>query len=290
MALRSIALAQVKAGDLAGALNTLATIGSAYYRVGVLTAIATRQAGAGDRTAAEKTFKEALETAQRASAPDFGDRRVKTDDRAAQAEALVAVAQARAAAGDMKAALKIAAELPDTGSRGHQSQARQAVAVEQARAGEFKGALLTAAAIPRDAAREEALKEIATLQAQAGDGEAALQTVKGLTAERAEWYRIEVLLALGRARAKGGDRAGAAKTLQQALHAAERVVDPPRVKHLKHSLLREVATAQAELGMAREALAWVGKLDDPALKSAALLGVAKGVFQASQRAKTTTPP
>jgi RNA polymerase sigma factor (sigma-70 family) len=265
MALCEIAKVQARSGKVADGLKTAGAIKNKLERCSCLAVIAVAQARAKDLPAAQKTLQEALDIANSIQ-PD------PTSSSDHRAFALIHVAGAQAALGDVEGAVKLALSLP-TPER-YQSSALYHIVEAQVNAGDFQGALRTAKAIQHNITQEYAIKEIALAQARAGDVKAALATIKEV---KYVATRVEVLVAAARYQAKAGDHKAASKTLQQAMQEMDRVEDPPHTGGTKPALVREIAAAQAAAGDARAVLAWAEKLADPRLKTVALLGLAEGL-------------
>ncbi len=153
-------------------------------------------------------------------------------------------------------------------------------------AGDFNTALKLVDRIDTDALRDEALKRIAVGQAAAGQNEGAFRTIKAI---KRDWERARALLDISKAQATRDDRDSAIRTLQEALRVADKVSDPPDVDHAKASVLTFIASAQAELGLAGEALAWIEKEKDASLKALALAGLAEGMVKRQEAEKKPKP-
>src|SRR5207302_453038 len=100
----------------------------------------------------------------------------------------------------------------------------------------------------------EALAVIAAARAKTGDPRAAAENA---AASRDDSDKANALAQLASQQARAGERAAAASTLRQALDAAshipETVGDPPRPSDSRAVALAAIAGAQAEAGMLEEA-------------------------------------
>jgi RNA polymerase sigma factor (sigma-70 family) len=328
-ALEAVARAQARAGDVKAAVRMAEGLKhQPLSRGGALEEIALAQAKAGDRAAAAESLREALRL-QTSTLAREGDRN--------SARARVAVLQARI--GDVPGALAGADALRTVrdGGAAARDEARRGIAVEQVRAGDLPGALRTIEGIPDLGTRPYALMSLATAQAEKGDRAAALATLRTARAgadslqeagqrEACQWSVVRaqleagdpepalalvrtrpmsdqvvwVLLDVGRARLKAGDRAGAVVALRPAWDRAAALRDTnedpmgvitlvPRWALMKGHLLREIAAALAAAGAADEARARAGRQETPYLRALALLGVAEGMRQREQRPDNARP-
>ena len=215
-ALIAIAGAQAAAGDIEGALASARSIEDADRCAQALIAIAGAQAAAGDIEGALASARsiEDLEPTDLErhyqSANEIEDARAAWRD-----EALCAIAEAQAAAGDIEGALASARSIEE--SVYVRAQALIAIAGAQAAAGDIEGALASARSIEdleptelerhyqsaheiKDALatqRAEALRTIAEAQAAAGDIEGALASARSI--EESVYSRAEVLIAIAKA-------------------------------------------------------------------------------------------
>jgi hypothetical protein len=273
-ALTAIAGAQVKVGDLAGALRTADALDD-RWKATVLGAIASAQAGAGDVAGA-------LRTAGAIGPPE------------ARANALLAVAVAQGKAGDGAAARatlqdvrRLADALPkDSAVRGRgpagrspgaprQSQLRERLAIAQVRLGDVSGARQTAAAIDSELEKARALLEIGTAQTAAGKRAEALQTLRD--AARAAQH------------AGGADGPGGAATLRQIAEQQAKAGDIPEALRTTASIptdqerdtaRAEIMPAQAAAGDVKGALASLALVKDGSWKGYALEELARAQVRA----------
>jgi hypothetical protein len=132
--------------------------------------------------------------------------------------------------------------------------------------------------------RGDALRLIARGQAQARDAKGSLATADAI---KHDFRKAAAFTDVGRALAKGGDRAGAAEVFARALELA-RAVPEWRYSHLRSDpaqppLLRDLAAAQEEAGDGTAARAWIDKLDSPYLRAWALAGLYEGAAKPLDR-------
>ncbi len=196
--------AQLKAGDIDGALKTVAMLGDGY-KFDALKEIAIAQGKAGDRASASKTFQQTLRAAKADGGPfGYGG---------AEPAALRDIAAAQVEMGDLAGALETAATVNSdysdmvwlAGSVLH------AIVDAQAKMGNIKGALSTAATIEDNVWKAYALKDVAVIQAEAGHIKEALRTAATI---RRGYFKVKALKEIAIAQAKAGDRASAARTFQ----------------------------------------------------------------------------
>jgi hypothetical protein len=266
--LQYIVRAQVRAGDLPGALNT-----ASHFQNGArnddrglaLQDIAIAQAERGD-------LKGALQTAAG----------IQDDEQ--RMEALRGIGFSRAKAGDIKGAHHAASLIRS--SKAGRSISRD-IAIGQGLAGDLPGALRTVRSIKDHAEREFALWDIAIIRSKTGDTKGALRIVLRIrdqgrraaaTADiavgRAEATHIEsglqlaysitdpsqkadALRCIGQVQAEKGKPAEAVRTLQNAHQAAKAVKDAT----VRGSLLHKIAVAQANAGEIRAALQTASEIE-----------------------------
>ena len=159
-----IAGAQVRRDDLTGARQTAEREKRGLYRTLILVEIAEAQIEAGKSAAARRTLREAQDRAE-------GLRNTQERPARSLTRALIAVILARA--GDMRAALALAAEI----TRGEErDQAFRDLAGRQADRDDVSGALATIRRIGNVIYREVALRKVVAAQVRAGQLEAARET------------------------------------------------------------------------------------------------------------------
>ena len=261
--LRSIAIARVEAGDIAGGLRTAYGIHDVVERVDAFVSIDRVQAKARDEEAARQTFAAAIDAA------------------GSDAIILRHIAILQAEAEDIAGGLRTARDIQDVEE---QARALWDIARVQARAGDLRAAgrtvdsalaLEKAHDIEPSASRDFLLKAIATLQAEAGDMAAALSTARNhsdygrylfvpkmfltkhaktaddiaLVIEAAHTieyagFRASVLGDIAKKQAALGDRHGSEQTFATALKIAYET-DLPKNRALA---LCDIAAAQTAVG------------------------------------------
>lgn len=253
--LYQIAVIQAEAGDTEGALRTAATIQRDPPKSWALRIIAIAQAKAGDIKGALKTAATIQSNIYKASA-------------FYKASALMEIAVAQVKAGDQdeaaatfQEALRIAATIQDNRRK---TDALQRIAVAQAKVGDVKGSLETAAMIRIDSSKASTLQEIAVSRVKAGDVKGAFQIAAIIQDES---YKANALHDIAIAQAEAGD-------VRSALQTAGAIQN----SSTKGYALRRIAAAQAKAGDVKEALSWSANLESPLHKSHALLGVAEGIL------------
>ena len=230
----SIARAMVRMGDASGASRMVGAIGKTErnWKLRLLTGIAEAHAEIGD-PANRKAWGDALAAAETVAQKlrilfEIADAQVKAGDREAALrtldQALVVersmnpedrfeiplgnpglveseIAEARAEAGDITGAIRIAGTIQHIQVRG---DALAGIAAAQARSGDIKGALETAEKIPSPDPKQglithmrgqwEALREIIKAQARAGDVAGALATADrlGSSRESRRWGLLDI--------------------------------------------------------------------------------------------------
>lgn len=112
-------------------------------------------------------------------------------------------------------------------------------------------------------------REIATAQAEVGDAKGAVATITGRGSD--EW-RSGALAAIAPIQAQRGDIPGALAT-------AHSIADPTRAGEAYSA----IASFQARSGDAPAALKWASRLDAPAARAMALIGISEGL--ATRRAE-----
>jgi RNA polymerase sigma factor (sigma-70 family) len=203
--------ARVK-GILESALSDAAAIKDpAYQRTTAYCEIARAQARAGQREAAATTLRIALNAESRELAQG---QIISKNDRLSE------IAKCQAETGDVKGAVATVTDQLD--SPAHQSRTFIEIAQAQARSGDIKGALTTIDRVQDaggDDTKDGARWRLAEIQAEAGDVKGALQTTERIGKHSA--FKTLALAAIAMARAKAGDRQGAAASLQAARAAAQ---------------------------------------------------------------------
>jgi RNA polymerase sigma factor (sigma-70 family) len=291
MAEAQIAPALARSGDIEGALRLAREIGkddSGPFREGIraeipaaMAEIARIQARAGDLDGARKTLREA-----------WAHARTVTQRDTVLFERIRRIGEAAAEIGDVEAARMAADEIDDDAME--KALALVALARAKVRAGDAKGARATlgdalthARGIgPRAhfindnpvANGDRVFREVALAQAEAGDAKGALATA---ASRGTDAWKSETLAAIAPIRARQGDVPGAlatARSIPEAARAGEAYC--------------EIASVQARTEGAEAALAWAARLEPPAARAYALIGITEGVAaqQAEKRAGRAQKP
>ena len=265
-AAQGIAMLQAKAGDQALAKKTLqrATdlIASmpedtpAWSRALALTKLACAQARLGEFANARKT-------------------REKIQDETGKAIALATLIRQLTRAGRAKEAMAEIDPLPVGTTKVHALTflgAGQAEAGDQKAArASFQQAHLLIEQLSEEEDRMSQGSILATVRAEAGDYEGAIQTAKTYNPENTLVYAN-----IAFAHAKAGDFTGA-------LEIAEKLKNRPRQgpDWWKLRILQATAERQAQSGDSKAALEWIGRLDSHLSRAHALMGLAEGTLTAT---------
>lgn len=219
-ALRDLAVAEAKIGDVVPALQAANTIPDEYLRVDALCEIASVQARSGDRTGARQTIAraKAIETV----------RKDPLDIRDLSRRSLV---QAQADAGDFPGAKQTANTI---GGRYFRVSACSDIAIAQARSGDPTGAKQTVSEAGKaisdtsESDEQDSLRaEIATTQAKIGDITGARRTLGTFSKEDTEstaTLRSGVFREIALAQARVSNIGEANKALDGILRESDRVI------------------------------------------------------------------
>jgi len=243
-AMRTVAIALAKSGDLGRATDLALVIKDDSLRAESLLTIGTALAQAGDRQSAENTFKEADEAIR------------GIQDKSAQSRAIVQMARAEAQGKDTEAAFATAERLhrSDSWLNSFYEDALSEIALEQARSGDASAAMHTARLIATVGKKLTTLEDIATLQLRAGDRRGALIACQeGLQLIPAKSEIVELVSqipAIAVIQANAGDPDTAARSLESALEMA-RALQSARDQS---SVVADVAVAQVKIGEAEAAM------------------------------------
>ncbi len=210
--LHDAAVLWARNGDLSAALQTAARIQTPHPRGWAQGAIGLELGMAGDKASASKAFALALRTSEH---DGYGEKQSQTKMRVAQAQAQV---------GEIADALKTANSIQDAWAS---SWAKCQIADAQVEAGELAGARQTLATAiqtldrlkdgPHENDKNDILREIALVQAKAGDLEAAIRTSELIQVD--SWkgqVQKTIAAAQVKAEAESGD-------IASALQAANRI-------------------------------------------------------------------
>ena len=260
LALGSIVKAQVKTGDIAGALGTARSIAKFTDRLLAFTEIAEAKLKAGDRRAAAQAIAEGLSTIGNTSNDVAGDdalanrsteiaetmtqinesARIITEriDKSLSTLALGDVAGLQVQLGDTAGAWRTARSIADEGRR---PSVVMAIGIAQAQMGDIAGAMSTARTIFGRNSHDELLWHIATAQAQANDIAAAMRTTRFIAEGLG---RAMPLSDIAVAQAKAGDSRGAAVSFAEAMAFADKI----ERDWVRGSMFINIAKKQAEAG------------------------------------------
>jgi len=218
IALSQIAEQRAEVSDFERALTIARMIRDQLdYRVLTLVRIATKQWKSGNTRGAERTLREALDEVERTQAAN-------PNSEASGAHSMfLMIAVAQAALGDRGGALAtidrvyaIAAKADDSGPR---EMLLQKLAMAQAQIGEIQAGLETARKMLPGHQRDFAFQVIADQQAQQGDPRGALETAATISDPT---WRPVVLRRIAHAQSTSGDAAGALETIDSIQGDVER--------------------------------------------------------------------
>ncbi len=312
--LLEIALRHAEARDWKAVQNTVASISSADAKIKALAGItnagvqniapglpqspgiALIQDKQGDRAAAQHTLDQALDLAKELKGNDnvqawaailctqarFGDivgaqkslSMIPTTS-PFYAVSLTAIAKAQAAAGQEKATL---ATIDKIALLPRKLEGMAHVVVGLAESGNMQGARAVAdkaIELAKAAPGQQARRSLATLtrgQAIAKDFEGAFKTAAAISELDGSVYP-----SIAYWQGVHGDMKGALKTLEEHRDAQESAWV---------GNLEQIAYYQAQHGQAKEALAWVRQQSAPEVRAYGLMGVAKGLLEASSIAQS----
>ncbi len=252
--LEDIAVRLAEAGDIPRALQIAATIQNDFVKSRPLSAIATAQAKAGNKTGAAATFQQALQAANR------------IQDTFAQGRIAIALAEA----GEVPKALELVSALPNDSWK---ADVLGGIAVAQTKSGDVTGAFKTIPMISKDYWQPKALRGVAVAQAEAGDAPGALKTVGMMQFNNIEKALTFSGIALAQARA--GDYPSAITNFQQAIQTAaeDRYSKTHAIQYIVKDQIKAVA-AQAEMGEVLGALEIAATIQDFSRKTLILEAIA----------------
>lgn len=182
----AIVRAQLRAGDLSGAIQLATETRSASARMILFETVAVRAGRSGARAEAAHAVRQALQVAAAPPGTRFPGGHV----------AAVSLAQARS--GDIPGAIQTASAI---GEEIYRHLALKDISKVQALAGDIEGAIRTARLISSDMFRTMALWGVVVLQAGAGDGVGALRTMQAVLPGPPDGQAVR---AIARARVRGG--------------------------------------------------------------------------------------
>ncbi|HEY7156402.1 MAG TPA: sigma-70 family RNA polymerase sigma factor [Gemmataceae bacterium] len=238
------------------ALDAARNLKDKQWKAWMLTSIAEEQAKAGDKTAAARTYKEALDAAEEMEAPEKGSNKNAT---------IAQILGSQARTGDIEAARKIAATLEFAVV---QDEAMGAIAWAQAQVGDVEGGLKTAETIGTDFYKGSVLALVVKVHAKAGRFKKAVDLTETIADD---YSRARARFAIAEVQAKAKDHAAARKNLQKALDIAHEIEEgggePLQIGST-------VAQIQTEMGEIEKALKTANAIKDATRKSFALRDIA----------------
>jgi hypothetical protein len=294
-ALRAVAAAQTRSGQLDSAFQSARAIEDVCYRAKALEAVAAAQARAGQTDAARLSFELAIQATR------------GVGDRCWEAEALGAIAAAQVQAGqEVAARVTWEQALRTVGAltAGLRDQVWGALTTIQIQAGQLEAALQTAGAIGHAIARAGALIEVATAQARAGQAEAARRTFeealrtagaiadaffrggvsKAIAEAQAQAEKFDAALRGAEAPTNPGDfeAIATAQTEKGLFDAALQTARAIRAPHARDQVLGVIAAAQARAGQAAAARQTARAIEDTARRAEVFGHQAASQFQAGR--------
>lgn len=260
----TVATAQVKRGQLTEAARTVDAIGSDYVRVQALVMLARAQSKALGHQAAERAWERSFKLAAQVGPYAYAE-----------------ITRAQAEVGDLKAARQTAMAITSEPWKSHASIALQI------KSGNFQGAWKTAQTIGQDSQRGEVEKDLALAQCRLHGPTEGLRAADAI---KSVYWRVLTLGEIAKVQADFGDREAADVTLKKAFEEAHDVGDnEPGVSGFRRAAFCGIVQAQAEVGAEEDALKWARK-QNARLKAQALLSVARGIRSQHEREKSTRSP
>jgi hypothetical protein len=237
------------------ALTAARNLKDKQWKAWMFTSIAEEQAKAGDKIAAARTYKEALDAAEEMEAPEKGSNKNAT---------IAQILGSQARTGDIETARKTAEALQRADS---QDEAMSAIAWAQVEAGDVEGALKIAETIGTDFYKGSILSFVVRVHAKAGQFKKAVDLAETIADD---YSRARARFAIAEVQAKAKDQAAARKNLQKALDIAHKIEEGGG-ERLEYE--GEVAKIQAEMGESEKALKTANAIKDATRKSNALYGI-----------------
>lgn len=287
-----VALAYVKAGDLAGAEATASAITDLRLRDDVIAGMVDAH-NANREFSTAKTYARRMHSAARqaralrsvaimqASSGDVENALVTArsiGDSTAGDMALGDIATSLAKDGSFRDARLIVARIRDDPIRG---DASMEIVAAQARSGDITGAQATAVAIDDGLSRAQALARIGAARIQRGSENAgselfsqAVQLVKN--SRGSPEHKGFAFVEISRACSSVRDIEGAKRALQLALESSEKVTDGSG----RLSLIAQIAPMQARVGDHVSAMRTALRADDPSLRPLLIRDVAASQAEA----------
>jgi tetratricopeptide (TPR) repeat protein len=237
-ALSRIAQAQAAIGQIEQAEQTIRAITDEFYRAAALGWITQAQIESGQVKQAKQALAQAKKTAHEISRKFY------------RAAALGWIAVVQTKIGQVEQAGQTFAQAKKTAreifNEKHRAVALQRIAQAQATAGQVEQAKQTAREINNENYHDGALRLIAQAQIESGQVEQAKQTVRETTNKN---HRAAILRLIAVAQATAGQVEQAIQTLAQAKQTAREITN----KNHRAAALRLIAQAQAESGQVEQA-------------------------------------
>ena len=258
--LAKIATAQARAGDLEAALTSVKEIEFVPYRQGAIVDVASVLMQRGERAAASQVLDTFVEELMHS---DSGHIETSLRD---IAKAQVRFDEALAARETCRRALVIIDGLKITGQK---DVALRDIADVQAAAKDGNAARQTAQRIEKKSRKNEALGLIARRQAELGDWQEALRTVRTIDDDDAA---IAPLIAIVSAQTKSGEMQVADDTIEMIKTKVEK---PESAERIVDVAVGTIALALFERGDAERAMERIESVSDPVIKSNSLVRIAE---------------
>lgn len=253
-----IIIIQADNEDIEGSLNTAQTIEDDFHRSSALQLIAKRQIKMGDLTAAKKIMEKTLQDA------------LSLQSKTGMGGQLATAAEEQAAMGDIEGALQTAALIQENLSK---QRALQRIAIVQAESGDVEGARKTMSLmslvkplLQNESQAGSVLGTIVKVQAAAGKFEEAFSTASTI---KDEFWKVQALVEIARARVIQGVPPAAARTFQQAIGMAKEIDN----SFARTSAVSNLAVAQADVGDIGGALKTLALIDFNSINDMTLLSI-----------------
>jgi RNA polymerase sigma factor (sigma-70 family) len=263
-ALRRIAILQADAGNIKGALETVEGLdGTTADKALALAAIVRAQVKAGDRQGATALAEQILKIMPVTGIPrDFG---------------ITAYIEAQSALGKDDEARKAVKELADAQWR---DGALWRLTAAQAARGAIASAHASASAIADARLQGEAHKAIVSALLQARDLSAAVKAAGEINDDAGRFY---AMIEVAKAQAAAGQKTAAAQTLEAALKLADQLIDSARIRGVRAAALAHYAGARATAGDADGAIEWAASQSDTYIRVVARIHVAEALVGSTRK-------
>lgn len=271
--LRDVAKLYAEAGDIAGALKAADLTLTADWKRAAQTTIAEAQIRAGDIAGAQNTLAVALATADLI----VGDAESKSMGQSFIAEAQIKAGDIAGAKKTLASALSTADLIKDAN---YKSYAQRTIAEAQIKAGDVAGAQKTLAFAQRTAdvigdAKDKTYEraEIAEAQVKAGDIARARETLASALQSadliQDAYWKIRAPGRIAEAQIKAGDIAGAQKTADSIRHADLKSLTQSRITQAKAGIVNAPSATRQSASDTQPSIQpvvtvsdWLKKLDD----------------------------